>query len=691
MAYLLGLLAVVAVFWMILIVNMKSSWGGHKPTGGDLLFTFLCVAQVGFVLYYKVVNLKVFLFRKRAGAQREMLEAEGDKHFRSDQQVSVPVEKEDWQRRGKALLIGVGCGFFWFLFAWFVIADHAKGAGLGWFFVLGVVFLGFGATISDMAVKNVKWIQAIFQHRAKSQTLSGEVTLDPPPKADGVLLLVGEQHSQTGKRLSNPSWFSVSGGGLFTGFLIVGDTGSGKSTCVGFPWLYEFLDKGLGGLVLSVDGSYVPFCRKAMADCGREDDLIVIEPGGEWAVNLLNDPAISSTDLAGWLFMVMSNLDDGKRGGEAFWEKAGIAYTRTLLEILRLHAGYVTLDALYKLNNDAELRDELLSELYGDDDADEAERTRIEHLRTFFEKEWAQYPPNLKGSIPAMLNTLAAPFDGEAVLQKTFCPPPDFEGPLFEGFNSGLLNQGKVVVLSMPLRRYPTTGRVIATLLKLQFQQAVLRRAEPGQPPVERPCFQMIDEAQNYVSATRNDGDAAYLGESRKGQPINVYMSQSIDSFYDAFGDNERAAKVFFNNLRTKIFLSQEGEESQEICAKLCGKSEQWKKTVQEGEQGREGGVSYVAGGLVHETQAVSKGVSYQENIDFIFHPHHFRELPQFISIVSPFDGARKLKPRVVYMKPMFVNKDSGTVEARLQGSWFEGERTHMQHYREFIDAGESV
>ena len=113
-------------------------------------------------------------------------------------------------------------------------------------------------------------------------------------------------------------------------------------------------------------------------------------------------------------------------------------------------------------------------------------------------------------------------------------------------------------------------------------------------------------------------------------------MRQSIDSFKEAFKDAD-ACNVFFNNLRTKVFLSQEGPESQKICAELCGKDTHWKKTITESEASRQSSVNYAAGGLAHEEVAVSKTVAYAEQDEYLFKAHEFCNLPKFVSIVSAF------------------------------------------------------
>jgi hypothetical protein len=71
-------------------------------------------------------------------------------------------------------------------------------------------------------------------------------------------------------------------------------------------------------------------------------------------------------------------------------------------------------------------------------------------------------PANMRGSIPTTFNGAVQMFSSDFALHCTFCPHPHEEG-IFPGFNNESFDSGKVVVLDMPLRRFPEAGRVMAT------------------------------------------------------------------------------------------------------------------------------------------------------------------------------------------------------------------------------------
>lgn len=182
------------------------------------------------------------------------------------------------------------------------LSEHFRGiiltgehTGLILFIVLTVTL--FGASIGDTVRKNAEWIRQVtrWQNRDRVRPFA----LPPYPDTDSLQLVIGEKHDDQGKRVAEASWFTLEGSALYTGVLVVGDTGSGKTTCAGYPWLEKMLQSGLGGLVLDAGGSYVRFVQQEMAALGRESDLIVIEPGGPHQYNPVYKPDMTSSDLAG--------------------------------------------------------------------------------------------------------------------------------------------------------------------------------------------------------------------------------------------------------------------------------------------------------------------------------------------------------------------------------------------------------
>ena len=169
----------------------------------------------------------------------------------------------------------------------------------------------------------------------------------------GLTLVLGEIHNP---RLpipaEKPRWLVIPERGLFTGTIIIGAVGSGKTSCC----MYPFTDQLLGyraadpcakasGLVLEVKGDFCHKVREILRQRGRDADYIEISLDSEWAYNpLYND--LDGYALAYGIASLLNNLFG--KGKEPFWQQA---YTNLIKFIIILHKvgfGYVTLFDVYE-------------------------------------------------------------------------------------------------------------------------------------------------------------------------------------------------------------------------------------------------------------------------------------------------------------------------------------------------------
>ena len=166
-------------------------------------------------------------------------------------------------------------------------------------------------------------------------------------------LVLGEVHNP---RLpipaEKPSWLVIPERGLFTGTIIIGAVGSGKTA----GGMYPFTDQLLGyraadlqakasGLVLEVKGDFCHKVKEILTQRGRADDYIEISIDSEWAYNPLHND-LDGYALAYGIASLLNNLFG--KGKEPFWQQA---YTNLIKFIIILHQvgfGYVTLFDVYE-------------------------------------------------------------------------------------------------------------------------------------------------------------------------------------------------------------------------------------------------------------------------------------------------------------------------------------------------------
>ena len=176
-----------------------------------------------------------------------------------------------------------------------------------------------------------------------------------PPVATraGLSLVLGEiHHPRLPIPAEKPTWLVIPERGLFTGTIIIGAVGSGKTSCCMYPYTDQLLgnqaadkDAKPSGLVLEVKGDFCQQVREILSRRGREQDYIEIGLDSEWAYNPLHND-LDGYALAYGIASLLNNLFG--KGKEPFWQQA---YTNLIKFIIILHKigfGYVTLFDVYE-------------------------------------------------------------------------------------------------------------------------------------------------------------------------------------------------------------------------------------------------------------------------------------------------------------------------------------------------------
>ena len=182
------------------------------------------------------------------------------------------------------------------------------------------------------------------------------------PNDDAPSLVIGETHHPTVARESDrPSWLVVPEKGLYTGVLVVGAVGTGKTTACMYPFAQQLLHwqaddpkRRAGALVLEVKGDFCHQVRSILDEAGRGGDYLEIGLGGSWQWNPLDDPLLDSYSAAYGVASLINQLFGKSR--EPFWQQAYTNLVRWIIEVHRiLPGGWVTLRDIYRCTVDADL------------------------------------------------------------------------------------------------------------------------------------------------------------------------------------------------------------------------------------------------------------------------------------------------------------------------------------------------
>ncbi|MBM3790236.1 MAG: hypothetical protein FJW35_07770 [Acidobacteria bacterium] len=304
-----------------------------------------------------------------------------------------------------------------------------------------------------------------------------------------------------------------------------------------------------------------------------------------------------------------------------------------------------------------------------------ARREQFEAVARWFHNDWKRIEPKLRTSIVEGISVFLSLFDDNPAVKRTFCPPRECYDP--EANHDGrygiplpsfsdLIERGAVCALNLPLSLNPGLARTIGTLMKLDFERAVLNRIPKiEQSPGEhfRQVLFLCDEYQAFATVGESDptGDEKFFSLSRQAKCIPIVATQSISSLRSTLpGESWR---TLLQTFRTKVFLSLSDDFSARVASDLCGKEEQLKEQYSISEHGIDAGVNVLTGRTTSRKTSINTSKSYNVVRDSVFEPKIFAELRNAQSIVLAYDGLNPMPPAYCYLKPYYLNPNR---------TWFE-------------------
>ena len=534
--------------------------------------------------------------------------------------------------------------------------------------------------------------------------------------------------------------------GLYTGTLIVGAIGTGKTSACMYPYVEQLLGyratdpaAKLGGLILEVKGDFCTHVRDMLARRGRADDYVEISLTPKYRYNPLHND-LDAYALAYGIATLMTNLFG--RGQEPFWQQASTNLVKFVILLHQVLDDYVTLFQVYEhaINPDklrakiaegerrftarnrrllVDKREHLLTPVlapwtwYDDEQVDQSwthwspdleevltaakipfhlkdvkpaageadKAAQFEAVKRWFEDDWMRIEPKLRTSIVEGISVFLSLFDDNPRVKHTFCPPKDTYDPARnpDGIHgvplpplAELIEQGKVIALNFPIAMNPGLARALGTMLKQDFQRAVLNRihtmsTDPA--TARRPVMFVCDEYQAFATTGENEpsGDEKFFSLARQARCIPIVATQSISSLRSTLtGESWR---TLLQGLRTKIFLALSDDFSAHMAADLCGKAERLKPSYSITEAGQDARVSMLTGRPAAHRTTVSAAKTYSLLLDYVFQPKAFAELQNAQAIVLPYDGLNPLPPTYCYLKPYYLDVHTSYFEHVAKGA----------------------
>jgi hypothetical protein len=303
---------------------------------------------------------------------------------------------------------------------------------------------------------------------------------------------------------------------------------------------------------------------------------------------------------------------------------------------------------------------------------------RWESVHYWYWEHWKFFRSEVKTSIVQGIEIFLSLFETDPDVRRVFCPPKElYEGKSCESDPNGrvmpafdeLIDSGKVVGLNFPVALNPVLAKTIGTMMKIDYQRAVLLRipkmdSEPNRH--FRPTAFICDEYQNFatVGGDNPTGDERFLSISRQPRCIPIVATQSISSLKEAMPN--QGVKTLLQAFRTKVFLSTSDPDTARFACELCGKTDRTRISYTVSESSTNAKVGWLSGRTSSNKGSLSASKQYQKHKEPLFEEVIFTELKNAQAIVVAFDGITPLPATYCYLKPDFLP---------VSMTWFEQER----------------
>ena len=399
-------------------------------------------------------------------------------------------------------------------------------------------------------------------------------------------------------------------GDFCRGWLITGDTGSGKTRSGITPLLYQVFknEPRWGGLCIDDKGMYWETLSEMAKHFGREQDLILLQvrpdnAPSDWkpkhTYNLTSDRSIPYNTYAKAVVDTAGSLGQG--GDKGFFKSQAQIHIAKGLEMVHLTRADATLENTYRLLTcEKEIRESI-------EDIFKAKCGLAgEELTTHFQTRFLNQPPEQIGGVKETIANYLQAFMTPDIAE-VFCPKHNT-------FEFSDIDRGKIICLAMP-QKFQMERRYISTFLKMLFYTHALRRFDKAKEDriTDNLLILWADEAQRFVTASE-DGMSDYncVDVIREAGATIVAAAQSTTSFLPPLGNDK--ARVLTLNLRNRLIFRSADEADALQSADFLGK-----KRVVKRSWGFSGG---------------KRSVNYTETEEHRIKPHILRTLRDHECIV---------------------------------------------------------
>ncbi len=445
-------------------------------------------------------------------------------------------------------------------------------------------------------------------------------------------------------------WQVIPEVGMVGNIYVLGGIGSGKTSSLAkpvleqaiFKWPHDPMRKN-AVFALDAKGNMAEWIWEVARLAGREEDVIILKPGGDFSYNPLSYG--SPTAVAQKLVAALETMTKQEKDSNSYYQKMQREFCENAMQVLVdvLGTGKVSMMDLYDFICDPGAQKKIVTA---------AAATRSVSYR-WFQRQWAREDPKEQ-----MMLTKGFRADLSQFVRDEIAPTFASSAPNFPGWES-LLDEGKIVVFSMSLDEYGPFARALGIFVLMDFQSVMLARTTPRFRAeghnTERLVLACLDEAWAYM----NPRIADFTSVSREARCCTLALHQSLGQVPEGY------RQVVLGNFRTPIILSINDLLSLNTFEQLFGTHKVMRRSVSEssGFQSVEERVfeDHLRARMGGESKTLS--TSFSEVDEARFTMDEILHLPKNHAVIQMFDGERTHHARVIQTLPHYRD------EYRLGGS----------------------
>ena len=220
-----------------------------------------------------------------------------------------------------------------------------------------------------------------------------------PEKRPDLSLVLGETHfADRSGRAPEPRWLQIPERGLYTGIMILGAVGTGKTSACMYPYVDQLLrwraddtDRKVGALVMEVKGDFCHQVRTILDRTGRADDYIEVGLDTNASYNPLHND-LDPYAVAYAIATLLNNLFGKSK--EPFWQQAYTDLLKFVILLRRITEGYTTFADVYQyILDDSRIAHDIKRLKDTLDDPQDVIRIRTEEYELLDVHRWSQWFP----------------------------------------------------------------------------------------------------------------------------------------------------------------------------------------------------------------------------------------------------------------------------------------------------------